>query len=136
MKRTCPVCGARYAVPLLRLDSGFCALHKPSFFSKPAWMHRSPAGTRALWDLLVSVHIVYAIVFATLLDGGEVSTPVAVHSLAIVIYFAVRLTLARSGGCPVLSRLQTVMLLLLPLYGPVAVVALSLLVRLLREGLR
>ena len=98
-------------------------------------MHRSPAGTRALWDLLVSVHIFYAILSPMLLDGGEVSTPVGLYSLAVVIYFAVRLTLARSRGCPALSRLQNIMLLLLPLYGPVAVVALCFLVRLLRGDL-
>ena len=136
MKRTCPVCGAEYEVPSLRFDSGFCAQHKPSFFSKAIWLHPSPAGTRALWQLLVSVHIFYAILFSMLIDGGEISTPVGVYSLAIVIYFAVRLTLARSRGCPILSRLQTVMLLLLPLYGPAAAAALCLLVRLLREGLR
>ena len=135
MKRTCPVCGAEYKAPSLGLDSGFCALHKPSFFSKPIWMHQSPAGTRALWHLLVSMHLWCAMLSCTLLDGGEVSMPVGLYSLAIIIYFAVRLTLARFRGCPVLSRLQTVMLLLLPLYGPVAVVALCLLTRLLREAL-
>ena len=118
MEGKCISCGASYNLRNLRPDSGFCPNCTPPFLSPPLWLRRSPAGTRSAWQFLITIHIVYLIVFSMLLDGGVLSVPMGIYSLSVVLYFVSRLLVANRKGFPILSRPQAVGLLLLPLYGP------------------
>ena len=120
MERKCIICGTEYPVRSFWPDSGFCPNCKPAFLSAPLWFHRSPAGTRGVWQFLVVIHAVYFVFFSLLLDGGVLSVPVGVYSLSVFFYFVVRIPIGHQRGYPILTRRQIAGLLLLPLYGPVA----------------
>jgi hypothetical protein len=65
------------------------------------------------------MHVILAIFFSLLLDGGLLSEPGVCYCITIIAYFTVRSVIAtkRSGGYPILTRLQWIAVALLPLYA-------------------
>jgi hypothetical protein len=121
MKRTCPVCGEEYEVPPFHLDWGCCLQHGTYLISKPLWFVPSPEGTRSLWRILFAMHFIYLCFFSLLLCNDML--PLQYYSMAMVLYFGVRLAIGRYRGYPVLTKLQSIGLALVPLYGPVLSIA-------------
>jgi len=117
MKRHCAKCETEYELRTFYFDSGFCCQCKPGFLSAPLWFQPSPAGTRKLWQSVVILHIILLFLFSLLIDGGEISVPGSAYCLTFLLYFGFRFILAKFKGYPILSRLQVIALLLMPLYG-------------------
>ena len=117
MKRECPVCGSEYDIGQVQFDPGFCAKCKPGFFSKPLWFIPTEAGTRSVWQFVVAIHIFYILLFPLIMDCGVFSIPASLYSLIVLVCFAVRFAIAKFRKYPILTKIQTLGLLLLPLYG-------------------
>ena len=100
-----------------RLDSLVCSDCKQGFFATPPWFVQTEAGTRSVWRFVVYIHAIYLLIFPFVLDGGVLSYPASIYSLAVLGYIAVRFGIARFKGFPILTRLQALGLLALPAYG-------------------
>ncbi len=131
MRRACQLCGEEYKVPAFSFDKGCCSKHARGFFSEPLWFRPSPEGTRSLWDFLIKIHFVYIIPTA-LLDPPI--APIAVYSLAMVLYFGARSATGYYRGYPILTNRQITGLAWLPLYGPILALVFSGLGQIIRHG--
>jgi len=133
MKRTCPICSEEYEVPPFHLDGGCCPKHVNRWMSKPLWFVPCPEGTRSLWRILMTMHFLYFCFFALLLYV-ELAFAARMYSLAVFLYFGVRLFIGSHRGYPILTKRQTIGLALLPLYGPLLSLAAVYLVQAIKYG--
>jgi hypothetical protein len=124
VKRRCLKCGSDYELARLSFDSGLCGHCRPGFLGAPLWMQPSHAGTEDLWRTVIVIHMILFFLFAPMLDCGMVSVPGGLYCLTVIVYLAIRSTVARFKGYPILTRTQAVAFLLLPAYGPAIVIAL------------
>jgi len=134
MKRNCPICGNEYQVSTFRFDPMLCSDCKPGFFSKPIWFVPTQAGTCSVWQWVVTIHVLYLLIFPLLLDCGVWSIPASVYTVTVLLYFVVRFGVARLKGYPILSPLQAFGLLALPAYGLAGFLALFYCLQWLRYG--
>ena len=132
MTKRCEKCGGEYAAG--SFDLGLCPSCKPSFFGAPLWWQPSQAGTKSLWRMMLVIHIPLLLLFGLICDCGEISTPGGFYCLTVILYFAVRMFLARFKGYPILKKHQAIALFLLPAYGPFFSIALFHFVQRLRWG--
>ena len=88
-----------------------------------------------MWQFVVAIHICYILLFPLVMDCGVFSIPASLYSLIVLGYFTVRFTIAKFRCYPILTKIQTVGLLLLPLYGLAGFVALFHYVQKLRYHL-
>lgn len=134
MKKKCQKCGEEYTIGQLSFDPGLCKQCKPGFLGIPLWMQSCEAGTRDLWGTLLVIHIVLLFLSGLILDCGALSVPLGIYCMTVIAYLTVRVVIARIKGFPVLTKCQSVMLLLLPVWGPVYMIPLFYLVQRLRWG--
>ena len=116
MKGTCSVCGKEYPIKSFQEDVGLCAEHKPAFLSLSILFAPTPARTRALWQYVAGIHVLYLVI----LFGGLAS----LYALTVLIYLVIRFVMATIKGYPILTKRQAACLWLLPIYGPVGFVTL------------
>jgi len=117
----CLTCGNEYSVRSSWFDTGYCPLHKPKFFSAPA---ETLEGTKAVWKFNVVVHVLYLVFSLLLLDDGTTSTPLGIYAFTVLLYLMVRFFIGLTRGYPALTALQSLCLMLLPLWGPFVAFAL------------
>jgi hypothetical protein len=134
MTRACQVCGKDYPVNWLSYDNGFCPAHQPGFLDWPIPYCRTPAHTEVIWRSVRRIHLFFFVFFLIL---GGLFDPLAlgaVYGLVVLLYFAVRFTIARIKGYPILTRFQSLALELLPLWGLAVFVTLFYLAWHIRTG--
>lgn len=131
MKRNCANCGREYEIASFRLDSTVCPDCTPRFLSLPA---KTQGGTCSVWQFVVTMHVFYLLFCPLILDGGFLTIPAAIYSLTVLLYFTVRFGIAKFRGYPILTRLQQVGLLALPVYGPIGFIVLFYWVQWMRYG--
>ena len=107
----------------------------PEFSRKPLWVQPTPADTRALWKMILIIHVFMLFLFGLLPDDGGIRYPGCAYSLTVIVYLTIRFTVARFKGYPLLSKGQALALLLLPVYGPVIGIALFHWVQRIRWGI-
>ena len=123
MKRKCPFCGKEYSLTQLDFDKGACPeCPRPIPFLSLNCADPSPKGTRAVWKSVVFLHLAGTTLCAVLLgqvlcDTRFLSVPLVVYTSTVLVYFAVRATVAEFKGYPVLTSFQKTALVLLPFYG-------------------
>jgi hypothetical protein len=116
MMRHCGACRNEYAMKPPEQGGGGNE-DRPHFLALPPWFQRTPAATRAVWQYVAIIHAFYLLFLPLLLDEGALSTPGTCYALTILLYFGIRYHFARLRGYPILTRFQTVALLLLPFWG-------------------
>ena len=133
MKRVCAKCGHEYSVGAFRYDSGRCPACGEELLGLPAWFGGTPEATKALWEFLMILHVVFLIPFLLVLD--PVGYLAGFYSATVLVYLGVRTSIARRRGYPALSKLQAVMIALLPVWGTVLFVTLAMAANWLRWGM-
>ncbi|MCX7005770.1 MAG: hypothetical protein NTY53_00685 [Kiritimatiellaeota bacterium] len=128
MTKRCEKCGYEYTAG--SFDLGLCPSCKPGFFGAPLWLQPLQAGTKSLWRTMLAIHILLFFLMC-LSCGGE---SLAFYCLTIIVYFAVRMFIARFRGYPLLKKYQAIALFLLPAYGPFYFIALFHFAQRLRWG--
>jgi hypothetical protein len=115
--RTCTICGQPYRLASFRLDSGACSSCRPQRFAL-VWPH-GPDTTRSIWHAVSAFHLVYLFLLLIILSTDL--TGAAIYSLAVAAYCLVRMAIGRIRGYPTLTRRQEIVLLFVPIWGPVVV---------------
>lgn len=80
---------------------------------------------------MLAIHIALYLLMCLSCDFGE---SLAYYCLTVVVYFTVRMFIARFKGYPLLKRHQAIAVFLLPAWGPFFFVALFHYVQQLRWG--
>ena len=86
-----------------------------------------------LWRTLLAVHVILLFLFG-LLDCDEISEPVGIYCVTVLVYLVIRFVIAKFKGYPILSRTQAILLALLPVCGPILFTALFYGGQLIRYG--
>jgi hypothetical protein len=80
------------------------------------------------------IHIIYYFALSLILCNESHIQAIGTYSVAMVLYFGIRLAIGHYRGYPILTKRQAIGLALLPLYGPLLSLAVIYLVQAIKYG--